>query len=253
MAFDKIVEEAGKRQLDEDNSALDDQDLKMGEGGNTSAHLSPRGYVIKNVDYRKVRADNPCKSAESPHDHIDRVSDVDRFPWAEIEDLESKDKKDKARVRMDPWYLSHEDAMELYHVSDVISKDLDMFFEMREEGITYDDFKPGNIGYFQDDKISDEGVPVAKAIDITDGPRKPWSEEEDLSYRRFSDIMDVYIRGTPDEDGLTDLYSVSVPEAEEHVLNYLGIESNNITGDPYKDLFKILDENQEEVDDILQY
>jgi len=72
-----------------------------------------------------------------------------------------------------------------------------------------------------------------------------------LLYRRFSDIMDVYIRGTPNEDGLTDLYAVSVPEAEEHVMNYLGLETTNITGDPYKDLFQVMDESQDSLEDVL--
>ena len=65
--------------------------------------------------------------------------------------------------------------------------------------------------------------------------------------------MDVYVRGTPDEDGLTDVYPVSAPEAEEHILDYLGLESTEITGDPYKDFFQILDENQDSMEGILYY
>ncbi len=253
MSFDDIIERAGQRQLDEDNGALEDEDSKIGEGANTAAHLSPRGYIMKSVNYSQAEADNPCKAAEDPRVHVERVRDIDRFPWAEIEEIEADSPFDHARIKMDPWYISHRSAAGSYHISDIISEDLDMFFDMREEGITYEDFKPDNIGYFQDDDISDEGLPVAKAIDITDGARKPWEEEEDLPYRRFSQIMDVYIRGTPDEDGLTDLYSVSVPEAEEHVMDYFGLETTNITGDPYKDLFQVLDENQEDMEHILSY
>lgn len=246
MSFDGIIERAGERQLDEDSAGLDNEDSKMGEGANTAAHLSPRGYVVKPVKYSKAQADNPCKSAENPHDHVEQVKNIDRFAWAEIEDVESTDSSfDHAHVKMKPWYMSHEEAVDSYHISDLISEELDMFFELREEeeGITYRDFKPDNIGYFQDDNISDEGIPVAKAIDITDGGRKPWEEEEDLSFREFSDIIDVYIRGTPNEDGLTDLYSVSVPEAEKHVMEYLGTDTTNITGDPYKDIFQVLDQD----------
>jgi len=253
MTFEDILERAQQRQNEEDNGGLEDDSLKVGEGANTSAHLSPRGYAMKPVQYDQVQADNPMKEAEHPRDHIERVRNVDRFPWAELEELEADDHFDYARVKMEPWYMSHEAAVDSFHVSDVIAGDLEMFFEMREEGITYEDFKPDNIGYFQDDNIATQGIPVAKAIDITDGARKPWVEQEELPYRRFSDIMDVYIRGTPDEDGLTDIHPVSVPEAEEHVLNYLGLETTNITGDPYKDLFQTLDESQDRLDDVLSY
>jgi RNAse (barnase) inhibitor barstar len=119
-----------------------------------------------------------------------------------------------------------------------------MFFDLREDGITYRDFKPDNIGYFwEEDDLR------AKPIDVIDA--HAWEEEDELLYRRFSDIMDVYIRGTPNEDGLTDLYAVSVPEAEEHVMNYLGLETTNITGDPYKDLFQVMDESQDSLEDVL--
>lgn len=253
MAFDDIVERAGQAKLEEEENSFGNEEMEMGEGENTTAHITSRGYIIKSVNYSKVEADNPCKAAENPHDHIERVKDIDRFPWAEIEDIDLEGTKDEARVVMNPWYLSHDEAAEFYHISDMIEEDLDMFFDLREHNITLDDMKPANIGYFQDHSISSEGIPVAKAIDITDGNRKPWTEEEDLPYRRFSDIMDVYIRGTPDEDGLTDIYPLSVPEAEEHVINYLGLESNEITGDPYKDLFKILDENQESMEGTFYY
>lgn len=253
MSFDGIVERAEERQLDEDTRVLEDENSKLGEGANTSAHVSSRGYVLKTVAYDKAQAAIEGNGAESPHDHIERVRDVDRFPQAELEEIEGEGPFDHAWVRMDPSHMSHQQAAETYHIADVINEDLDMFFDLREEGITYDDFKPDNIHYFCDDELSDGNMDVAKPIDITDGSRKPWTEEEDLSYRRFADILDVYIQGTPNEDGLVDLYSISTPEAEEHVMNYLGLETTDITGDPYKDMFQAFDEAPDSLDDVLSY
>lgn len=250
MVFSFTLEEAERYQLEEDRRGLDSERAKIGEGGNTSAHLSSRGYVVKTIEFDEIEAQNPCNAAESPFDQAERIENIDRFPWAELKKLDMDHPSDRALVRMNGSDMSHEEAVELQHISNVIWEDLDMFFELRDEGITYGDLKPENIGYFWTDDMNRF---VAKPIDVFDGKRKPWSEEEDISYRKFSDILDVYIRGTPDEDGLVDLYTISTPEAERYVMDYLGLGTENITGDPYKDFFQTFDESEEYLGDVLSY
>ncbi|MFB6116461.1 MAG: hypothetical protein ABEK10_03005 [Candidatus Nanosalina sp.] len=238
MNLEGIVERAEKMQQSEDNSVLDDEASLIGEGANTSAHVSTRGYVVKPVAY-DLKSENPFKRAEI-------ARKADRFPWLQVDEREAEGPFNYALVKMARSNLTHEEAVETAHIQDIINRDLDMFFDLRDDNITYRDFKPDNIGYFWEDESL-----IAKPIDVIDS--NAWEQEEDLLYRRFSDIIDVYIRGTPDEDGLTDFHSISVPEVEEYVLDYLGLETTNITGDPYKDLFQTIDESQESLDDILSY
>jgi hypothetical protein len=226
---------------------LDSEDTKLGEGANTSAYFTPRGYVLKPVVYDENAARNPNNSAESPESHVESVKGLERFPWVELEKVESEEVFDHAWVRMSAWDLSHSEAIEAYHFSDVISQDLDLFLDLREEGITYRDFKPGNIGYFWTNNQV-EGMPVAKAVDVTDGSRKPWDEEENLSRRDFSGILEVYIRGTADEQGLVDRYPLGVHQAEEYIFEYLGLESE-ATGDIYEDFFQAFGEFSSQVED----
>ncbi|MFT4868199.1 MAG: RNAse (barnase) inhibitor barstar [Candidatus Nanohaloarchaea archaeon] len=240
MSFREIVERAREQQLDEDNGALEDNESKIGEGANTSAHISSRGYVVKPVAYE------PDSDSENPFEQAEVVEDIDRFPWVEVDERDVDGPFNYALVKMSRNDLTHSEAVESFHMSDVITEDLDMFFDLREDGFTYNDFKPDNIGYFWE-----SGEPKARPIDVIDS--HAWEQEEDLLYRRFSDILDVYIRGTPKEDGLVDLYPTSVPEAEEHVMEYLGMDTENITGDPYKDLFQAMEESQGELEDVLAY
>lgn len=238
MSFDEVVERAEEKQLEEDNRVLDDENSKLGEGANTSAHVSSRGYVVKPVTY-DWQSENPFEQAE-------RARSVSRFPWIEVDERDAEGPFQYAMVKISKSDLTHEEAVETCHISDIVTEDLDMFFDLREDDITYGDFKPENIGYFwEEDSL------VAKPIDVID--RHAWQQEEELLYRRFSDIMDVYIRGTPNEDGLADIYSVSIPEAEKHVMDYLGLETTNITGDPYKDLFQVLEDSQDSLEDVLTY
>ena len=238
MYLDDLSARAKKNQLEEDERALNDDESKIGEGANNSAHVSPRGYVVKPVSF-DWRSENPFEMAE-------RVEGIDRFPWLEVDERDQEGPFEYATVKIARNDLTHEEVAETCYVSDVISEDLDMFFDLRQEDITYRDLKPENIGYFWE-----EDSFTAKPIDVIDA--HAWEEEEELMYRRFSDIMDVYIRGTPNESGLTNLYQVSVPEAEEHVFNYLGLETTHITGDPYYDLFQVLDESQETMGDVFDY
>lgn len=236
VEFNNIVERAKENQLNEDNSALDDDESKIGEGANTSAHISPRGYVVKPIAYDL--------NSEDPFELAEEIQDVSRFPWVEMDERDVEGPFNYALVKISKSDLTHAEAVDSFHLSDVINEDLNMFFDLREDGFTYRDFKPNNIGYFWENEN-----PVAKPIDVIDS--HAWEKEEELLYRRFSDILDVYIRGTPDEDGLVDLYPVSVPEAEEHVMGYLGLNTEKITGDPYKDLFQGLEDSQDKLDEVL--
>lgn len=239
MALESIVENAQQNQFREDKAALENEVAKLGEGANTSAHFSSRGYVVKPLKYDE--------NAACPEDHLERVENLERFPWAELEKLDFEDTFDHAWVRMSPWDLSHGEAVKSYDVTDVIEEDLCLFTSLREHNITYNDFKPANIGYFWED-YHENSTLVAKAVDITDGARKPWEEEETLPWVDLSDILDVYIRGTPDEDGLVDRYPVQTQQAEEYVFDYLELDSE-VTGDPYKDFFTAFDEHSSQIED----
>ncbi|MFB6100607.1 MAG: hypothetical protein ABEK16_05025 [Candidatus Nanohalobium sp.] len=246
MVIKSILEKANQHQLKEDESALGSDKAKLGEGANTSVHFSPRGYVVKPVNYGKNTAQNPNEPVEDPENHLKRVDNLERFPWAELEKLETEDQFNHAWVRMSAWDLSHNEAMETYHISDVIQEDLDLFISLRDDNITYSDFKPDNIGYFWEGSHESK-MPVAKAIDITDGVGKPWKVEEYFSWRDFSDVLDVYIRGTPDEEGVIDRYPVQAQRAEEYVLDYLGLDAE-VTGDPYKDFFTVFDQHSSKIE-----
>jgi|GEM_PF-620388 len=237
MVWPELTNKAVEWQLKEDERALEDEDAKIGEGANTSAHVSSRGYVVKPVAY-------DWKSV-SPFEQVEVVEKIDRFPWIEVDKRDSDGPFEYALVKIDRSDLSHEEAADTIHIDEIIEKDLDMFFDLRADGITYCDFKPDNIGYFWED-----GDLLAKPIDVID--KYAWTEEENLLYRRFSDIMDVYIRGTPNEDGITDIYPVTVSEAEKHIMAYIGLEAD-ITGDPYIDLFQALDDSQDNLGEVLNY
>jgi hypothetical protein len=221
MALKSLLESAEENQEIEDRRESDKH--KLGEGANTTAHKSDRGYVVKEVKFNQAEADNPLKPDEDPADHIERVKDIERFPWAELEKLDRKGSGDYARIRMDSHYLSHSETEELYTFQDLIREDLDLFFDLREENITYRDFKPDNIGYFPVEAESRD-ILCAKPIDITDGARKPWKEEDNISERELNRILELYVKGTPDEDGLVDKYAISAPEACQHISDY--IEAN---------------------------
>ena len=238
MSFDSVLERAERSQLEEDERILGVEEAKLGEGANTSAHLSPRGYVVKPVSYDW--------QSEDPFEQAETARGIDRFPWVEIAERDVDGPFNYALVKMSPSDLSHKEAVEVLGVEDVVSEDLDMFFDLRQQGVTYSDFKPENIGYFWEDESL-----LAKPIDLIDS--YAWSEEQELPYREFSDILDVYIRGTPNEEGLVDLYPVSAEKAEEQVMDYLGIESQTVTGDPYKDFFQVFEESQEQLEDVLSY
>jgi len=245
MVLESLADKAEEMQHEEDSSALEDDSAKMGEGANTQVFRSTRGYIVKPVLYSEAQAQNTCKKAEHPANHLDRVEELERFPWAELDKQNNEGHLDRAWVRMEPSHLTHEEAVAIYHIDDVIEGDLNMFFDLRQENITYGDFKPENIHYFSDPRFSNNGMDIAKPIDLTDGSRKPWREEEDLSLRKFADIIDVYITGTPDEDGLIDKYPISTPKAEENILNYLNLEGRNITGNPYQDIYQTLNQTEE--------
>jgi hypothetical protein len=140
-------------------------------------------------------------------------------------------------IRMPACDLTHEQAVDTYHISDIIRSDLEMFIDLREDDITYKDFKPENIGYFWADSELE-----SRPIDIFDG--YAWEEERELSPRKFANKIDTYITGTPDEGGLTDLYSVSTIEAEREVMDYLGLDESHADGDPCHDLQDALEEEE---------
>lgn len=236
MSFNSLVERADARQREEDIGALSDEETKLGEGANTSAHLSPRGYVVKPKAY-DWKSEDPFEQAET-------VEDIGRFPWIEIEEREVDSPFNHAMVKMDKSDFEHNQAVEAFHVRDVIWRDLDMFAALRSEGITYADLKPDNIGYFEEN-----GELVAKPIDVIDG--YAWKQEGELDTQRFSDIVDVYLTGTPQDSGFTDEYNLTVPEAEQHVMSYLGCGTENITGEPHRDIAAALEESGKTPDDIL--
>lgn len=235
---DSIIEEAKRRQKEEDEASLD-KDSKIGEGANNSAHVSSRGYVIKPVSYDL--------NSETPFEQAKKVQNIDRFPWIEIDQREVDGPFQYAMTKIERSDLTHEETVEMAHIDDVIEEDIEMFLELRESNITYGDLKPENIGYFLENNQM-----KAKPIDVID--QHAWEQEENLLYRRFSDILDVYIRGTPNEEGLTDKYSVSVPYAEKVIMDYLDLDAKTITGDPYKDFFQILNEDsQETLEEVIDY
>jgi hypothetical protein len=216
MFLKTVIKRAEKNQEKEDKR--DSDDYKLGEGANSTVYRSDRGYVVKEVPFDQIEAENPAKSSEDPEDHIEEVKKIERFPWAEIEKREGE-VIDHAKIRMSPQYISHSEAEETYSYSDLIQKDLNLFFDLREDGITYKDFKPDNIGYFSEN--SSESELLAKPIDITDGARKPWEEEENIAERDLKHILELYVKGTPSEDGITDKYSISTSEACQHISDYL--------------------------------
>jgi len=221
MAFEGVRDRAESMRFQRDLEAINDDGAKIGEGANNSAFYSSRGYVVKPVIY-DWEANDPFEQAKT-------VNSVDRFPWVEVEELESNAPFNRAMIRMPACNLTHEQAADTYHVSDVIKSDLEMFIDLRGDNITYKDFKPDNIGYFW---VGDELK--SRPIDIFDG--YAWEQEEELSSNKFASKIDTYLQGTPDEEGLTDRYPVSTVEAEKEVMDYLGLDKSHVDGDPYNDL-----------------
>jgi hypothetical protein len=224
MYLERVCGRAEKARFESDLGALNEEEAKIGEGVNNPVHFSPRGYVVKPVIYDWQSAD--------PFEQKETVNDVERFPWVEVEELESDAAFNRAMVRMEASDLNHSQAADAFHISDVIQADIGMFAELREEGITYKDMKPDNIGYFW----NNEGLLEPRPIDVFDG--YAWEEQEQLSPRKLAGILDTYIQGTEDEPGVADLYPVSMVEVERQVMEHLDMDEEYLGGDPYHDIME---------------
>ncbi len=234
MSFQDFLDRAEQVRLRIDEESLEDESSKVGEGANTSAHFSGNGYIIKPVAYQPA--------GKSPHERADEVNSIDGFPWAEVVDRDVEGIFNYGLVRM-PAATDHKTAFDTFHVPDLISLDIDSFRRLRNESVTYRDFKPENLGYF-----NIHNNPVAKPIDLFHGYE--WEFEEELEDRKLADIMNLYITGTPNEEGMIDRYPVTTPEVESHIMNELDVQQHYITGDPYDDFQQITDDYS--VEDLLR-
>lgn len=270
MGIESILERAEAHLRKEDERDLSNDSTRIGQGVNTSVHLNQHGQILKSRPYQPGSSESPEKQAE-------KLQGLDRVPQLELKERDVEGPFEYVMVKMDRG-LKHQEAVEVYGLGleEVVSRDLDMLLELKNgvgegEGIIYEDFKPGNIGYFPDgggpilrfhwSDLPDRGdLPdwdsvVAKPIDVIDGG---WRHGE-LKSGELARLINVYIDGTPgkndsvkQEYGVADLYAVSVEEAESAVLNYFGLDSE-VTGDSYMDMMRAFENNRDQMEDILSY
>jgi hypothetical protein len=174
------------------------------EGGFKQVFDTPRGTKGKFSDPKTL--------------DFDRTDGNDLFPPAVyvVEDIPEDDLGEVGVTEMQRSFLSHEEAVEVLGLSEVIERDIDYFLSHIEKGEVYDDFKIQNIHYFSSDQAL-----VPMAIDLFD-------EEASLIewkgfYQQISNPLAFYIQGNDDYEGLTDRYDITTPEAEKRVMEAIGI------------------------------
>ncbi|MBC5792697.1 MAG: hypothetical protein H8Z69_01530 [Nanohaloarchaea archaeon] len=242
MSMDPLLERSEENLLREDERLLQRDDTKVGEGANTSAHRNHYNQIIKSRPYDPESDD----AGMNPSEKENLLKQLDRAVWTDVGKREVDAPFEYMLVRMERG-IEHAEAVDRYspNVDQLVAEDLDMFFDMREEGVTYRDFKPDNIGYFpgdgdcqgfwsDPDSYNWETV-VARPIDVMDEGLK---REENLSNTEMAKVLDIYIGDVPGEEGIVDLYTVSTEDAERAVLNYLGLDGE-VTGDPYMDMRRV--------------
>ncbi|WEL23972.1 hypothetical protein [Candidatus Nanohalovita haloferacivicina] len=231
MSFNDLHQRALDRRFQTDKDALYDDESKIGEGATNSTHMSPRGYVVKSIPYDWESKD--------PFEQEEIVNSVDRFPWVEVDELKSDAPYNTVMVRMNAADLPQNEVQSTFSVPDIIRDDMELLFDLRQNhAITYRDFKPDNLEYFWSEERDFERKPV----DIFGGDA--WEIEDALDTRKFAGIIDTYLTGTPDEEGLTDIYPLSVIDAEREVMELLGLDETQSDGDPYHDMIDALEASE---------
>ena len=194
--------------------------VQLGEGAHNKALRSPHRYVMK----------DPDEDPEFLRQRKSELENIDRVPWSEV--IVSDD---RSLVRMAEADLTHEEAVEKYGFQQVIQEDFQMFVELAEEGVVYEDFKPANIGYFQDGKENSPEFESVRAspIDLYDCESL---KIEDPSLIHFQPITDVYMTGNSDFSGLTGRYDLNEEEAHEMTIRAIAEDPEDIIGSRFYDV-----------------
>lgn len=157
--------------------------------------------------------------------------EMENFPWAtlDIEDLSDIGLEHRTPViDMRPSNLSHEEAVDTFGLPEVIDRDVGMFFDILQEDKVYGDLKPQNIGYFQKGReLQPEPVDV---FDIDN--MEPYKNDPEQVAR----ALGLYIRGNEFYDGIADKYDIPLSRAEKYVFESAGLDREEMTGRPFKDI-----------------
>lgn len=163
------------------------------------------------------------------------TDDMDNFPWAvlDVEDLSNIGLKNETPlIEMRTSNLSHEEAVDTFGLPEVIDRDIEMLFDILQEGHIYGDFKPQNIGYFEQGKeLKPEPVDVFDIDNV-----EPYQNEPEQIARAIG----LYLRGNDVYDGIIQKYDVPLSRAEKYVFDAMGLDEREMSGRPFKDIKNVL-------------
>lgn len=221
MSLSPVVDRAEKRRSEEDSEAFERDNRKIGEGANKSVHRSTRDYTVQFVLHDE--------STPDPMEQAEFLEGVSQLPWYEVEETESDQHFDRSFVRMEEGDMSHEEAANRLGVKEVVERDIQAFSELLEQGVRYMDFKPDNLCYFEE-----EGFYDARPIDLFG--KAAWDyAEESVNTQKVQRAFELYIEGTPFDDGIAEKYDLGTDQAENYVIQSLADEPEDIIEHPYKD------------------